>query len=158
MNSAIRPFKQAGFTLIELMVTVSMVAILASLAAPGFREIIAAQRMRTAAFGLMSDLTLARSEAVKRGASVSVAPVGDGWAGGWRVAIVGDSVTLNEQKDIGQGLDFTTGVTSVVFDRNGRLATPATVRFQIALLPARYRCISLDPSGRPKSTVSECPT
>jgi type IV fimbrial biogenesis protein FimT len=50
--------RHAGFTLIELMVTVSMVAILAALATPSFRELIEAQRLRDTAFSLVSDLTL----------------------------------------------------------------------------------------------------
>lgn len=149
--------KQIGFTLIELMVTVSLLAILAGLATPSFREMVASQRLRTAAFGLVSDLTLARSEAVKRGASVSLTPVSDAWAGGWRVRLVGGADVLSEQKPVGQGVVFSTAATEVVFDRNGRSTAANTVRFQLAATGSKYRCISIDPSGRPKSVAVECP-
>lgn len=156
MNTS-RYGNQTGFTLIELMVTVSLLAILAGLATPSFREMVASQRLRSAAFSLVSDLTLARSEAVKRGASVSITPVSDAWAGGWHVRLVGAADVLSEQKPVGQGVNFSTVATEVVFDRNGRATAANTVRFQLASTGSKYRCISIDPSGRPKSVAVECP-
>ena len=54
-----------GFTLIELMVTIAIAAILATLAAPSFREYIVSQRIKNASFDLFTALTLARSEATQ---------------------------------------------------------------------------------------------
>lgn len=147
---------QAGFTLIELMVTVSLLAILASLATPSFRELVAAQRLRTAAFSLLSDLTLARSEAVKRGASVALTPVSDAWTGGWRVKLVGADDVLSEQKPVGTGVIFSTLSTDVTFNRYGRSTASSSVKFQLTSAGAKYRCITIDPSGRPKSVALEC--
>ena len=56
----------AGFTLIELMVTVSLVAIVTSIAVPSFRTMTANNRITTETNGLVTAIRLARSEAVKR--------------------------------------------------------------------------------------------
>ena len=64
--------KQLGFTLTELMITVAIMAILLAIAVPSFQQTIANNRVRTAADGYAAMLQLARVEAVKRGASVSV--------------------------------------------------------------------------------------
>jgi len=63
---------QNGFTAIELMVVVSIVAVLTGLAAPSFTLLIESWRVRTAQEALSSTLLLARSEAIKRGGRVTV--------------------------------------------------------------------------------------
>lgn len=149
----------AGFTLVELMVAVAMLAILAALATPSFREFVEAQRMRDTAFGLVSDLTLARSEAIKRGGNVVITPVGGNWAQGWAVTLAGGGASLSEQRAPGNGVALDTTATGVGFDRNGRSTAMGTVRFELTTTrQTRYRCISIDPSGRPKSVAEECPT
>ena len=71
-----------GFTLIELMVTIAVVAILTTVAVPGFRDLIRNNRVTTQTNEVVSALNFARTEAIKRGRSVTVRlqPVGDGWS------------------------------------------------------------------------------
>jgi type IV fimbrial biogenesis protein FimT len=56
----------AGFTLIELMVTVMVVGILMALAEPSFRAYVQNNRLSGQASSLVYSLSYARSEAIKR--------------------------------------------------------------------------------------------
>ena len=62
----------AGFTAIELMVVVAILAILAALAGPSFTPLIENWRVRESAEQLQSTLYYARSEAIKRGGQVVI--------------------------------------------------------------------------------------
>ena len=68
---AARPTMQ-GFTAIELMVVVSIIAVLAALAGPSFAQIIESWRVRDATESLRSTLLFARSEAIKRGGQIAI--------------------------------------------------------------------------------------
>lgn len=76
-----KPNKGHGFTLIELMVTVTIAVILITLAAPAFTDMIRNNRMTAQANDLLSILAYTRSEAVKRGTIVyaCVETNGSGW-------------------------------------------------------------------------------
>ncbi len=85
MNS--RP---AGFTLIELMITLALLAILATIAAPSVRDSIRNARMTSAANDFLTDLSIARAEAVKRGVPTAICTSSNGtsctgttWNQGW---------------------------------------------------------------------------
>jgi prepilin-type N-terminal cleavage/methylation domain-containing protein len=67
----IRPCRR-GFTMIELMVVVALVAILLAVAAPSFVSYLARQRVEGVASELGTDLQFARSEAVQRNTDVRV--------------------------------------------------------------------------------------
>lgn len=146
-----------GFTLIELMVTVAVLAVMASLAAPSFQQLLAAQRVRTTGYNIVGDLVLARSEAVKRGENVTLTPVSGDWTQGWSVNVAPNAEVLSEQGRVGNGVQFTTSPASITFDRNGRTSVSTVVRFGLYDGAVNKRCISLDPSGRPKSAKMECP-
>jgi len=63
---------QRGLTIIELMVVVAVIAVLVTLAAPSFRSLIAAQRVKGINAELVTDLQFARSEAATRGRPVRI--------------------------------------------------------------------------------------
>lgn len=69
-SALLPPAALCGFTTLELMVVLSIAAILASLAAPNFAPLIESWRVRQAAEQLQSTLFYARSEAIKRGGQV----------------------------------------------------------------------------------------
>jgi len=65
-----------GLTLIELLVALAVVGVIATMAAPSFREFIATQRLKSVQAQLVTDLQFARSLAVSQGAGSKVA---DAW-------------------------------------------------------------------------------
>lgn len=157
--SRIRSSAQYGFTLIELMVTITVLAVILMLAVPGFRQLIESQRLRTAAFDMVADLTLARSEALKRGKDVTLKPLTSGtWVDGWQVLVGTEEVS--KRNSVGGGISFASAPSSVVFESSGRVSSStSTVKFGLRTSDSsRQRCILLDPSGRPKSISSGCPT
>ena len=64
--------KQSGFTLVELMFTITVLAVLLGIGVPNFRDFIRNSRLTSAANDLLADLNLARSEAVKRRVPVTL--------------------------------------------------------------------------------------
>lgn len=62
----------AAFTLIELMIVVALVAIIVTLAAPSFRDMILMQRLRAVNAQVIADVAWARSEAISRGTFIQI--------------------------------------------------------------------------------------
>ena len=160
-----RPRAGRGFTLIELMVTVALLAIGLALGTPYIRDAVMNVRMTGQANDLLADLALARSEAVKRNANVDVLPAGGGsnWAVGWEVK---SGTTVLSTQDGYSSVTFTTkdasyttalATTKITFSGTGRASTtssPASSSIAFILTsPATLgtwaRCVVLDPSGRP---------
>jgi type IV fimbrial biogenesis protein FimT len=86
----VRP-RAAGFTLVELMVTVAIVAILSAIALPSFSTSIRNSRLASTTNEFIAGVNLARSEAVKSNrigqicASSDGATCGTDWSAGWIV-------------------------------------------------------------------------
>lgn len=82
-----------GVTLVELLVTLAIAAILAAIAVPSMIEFVRDSQMRTTSGQLMSDLQFARSEAIRRNGPVLFCAVagcaipGGNWSGGWSVCV-----------------------------------------------------------------------
>jgi type IV fimbrial biogenesis protein FimT len=80
---------QCGFTLVELMVTVAVAALLVGLAAPTFRDMSIRNRLSTYTSDLIATIGYTRSEAVRRGVPVSICRSDDQetctgtWSDGW---------------------------------------------------------------------------
>ncbi|MDF3931081.1 GspH/FimT family pseudopilin [Pseudomonas citronellolis] len=66
-----RPKEMAGFTLVELMVVVAIIAIMASIGFPSFRSMLLDNRLSNTTNTLLGALQLARSEAVMQKTSIS---------------------------------------------------------------------------------------
>ena len=77
--------KGEGFTLIELMVAVAVLAVVLTAGVPSFRDIVRNNRLSSMANEFSATLNYARSEAIKRGIRVSVRKSGTNWENGWQV-------------------------------------------------------------------------
>ena len=128
--------RQAGFTLTELMVVITIVSILMAMGVPSYKYVTTANRASAEVNGLLGDMQYARSEAVREGQTVTVCISTDGatctatnnkWQGGWIVfsdANGNQTVDANEPvlrvKNAFAGQDtFTSTVSSVTFNREG---------------------------------------
>ena len=103
----------AGFTLLELIVTLALAAIIITVAVPAFQETMRRNRRATQANDLVSALSLARSEAIKRGEMVTICrssdqtdcTAGANWEDGWLVFVdsntaAGDAIgTLDDSEE-----------------------------------------------------------
>jgi type IV fimbrial biogenesis protein FimT len=82
---------ESGFSLLELIVALAIAAILASVAAPAFRNMIIANRIESQANLFATSVALARSEALKGSSRASLCASNDGatcsggWSDGWIV-------------------------------------------------------------------------
>ena len=151
--------RQRGFTLIELVVTLCIAALLAALAMPSMRSMVVNSRLRAGGTDLMSALLLARSEAIKRNAQVAVRPVVAGdWKNGWIVAAVGSGEQYDHKNALGVDVEVTGAPASIVYDRNGRLTAAGVTKVELADVQHRVesRCLAIDLSGMPKLAYGAC--
>lgn len=140
-----RRFNTRGFTIIEVVIAITVLALMVTLAAPMYTSITAANRTRAAAYSLVASLALARSEAVKRNAAVSVLPMGAGWQDGWEVETGGNTLSKNEPAP---HLVLAGPLAGVSYQPNGRLNTPGFVLFRVSADTGYTRCVVIDPGGR----------
>lgn len=118
----------SGFTLIELMVTIALAAILMALAAPSFSATIASNRLSAQTSDLITSLNAARSESIRRGRRVTVCKSVDGsscategdWSTGWIAfedkdsdAVVDEKETVLLVHQTGENLTMVKGTTNV---------------------------------------------
>ena len=148
-----------AFTLIEILVTLAVVAVLASLAGPSFREYLTTQRITSASFDLVAALAFTRSEALKRNANVAVATTSTAtpknWADGWTISVGGTDLRTQNAYT---GLVITASVATLTYRNDGR-ATASTDFSSSPSTPVAgvsSRCVKIDLSGVPRSTVGSC--
>jgi len=156
--------KTAGFTLIELVITVTLIGVLLAIAVPSFRSLTLNQGVKSAAFDLFAALEYARSEAIKRpGETVTLkagASIDGAWSTGWRLLdgagdilrswTVASNITVIDKN--------TTPLTQVSFGKDGHLAvTPKLeVNMSTSVAGTSPRCVKVTLIGRPMSQMGTC--
>lgn len=176
--TAIRLRSMTGFTVIELIITVVVLAILIALATPSFRELSLNNRTTSATNNLLADLALARNEAVKTARTAYVSARGE-WSEGWAVWVdadgdgtQGDSEPALRQQDpidspdvssenafalsgVAGATSGSTAITRVGFGSMGQVREPADgARFAICRPDGdrdKSSGIGIDLSGRAQS-------
>jgi type IV fimbrial biogenesis protein FimT len=138
----------AGFTIIEALVTVMILAILATIAAPNMTAFILSTRVRGAATDLYSSLIFARSEAIKRNANIDIVPI-SAWQGGWQVKA--GATVLTQQDAYPTNLSIAGPAGTITYQRDGRLSGNATATFTITApsnTTVKTKTVSVDLGGR----------
>ncbi len=103
-----------GFSLVELLLAFGIAAILMTLAAPSFNSFIDSQKLQTATLEFYAGVNLARAEAIKRGAQVTMVAVdGNNWKSGWTI-FVDDNGNL--KADATEQIIFTHDALSTKFN------------------------------------------
>lgn len=110
-----RQLRHSGFTLIELMVVIAIIAITATLAAPNLSQMTANYRVRGAAEGILNALNFARAEALRRNSPVRFSLTAGG--SGWAVSQVSPTTTLQTHStdEAGTTVTSSTAATDVTF-------------------------------------------
>lgn len=107
--------KQQGFTLVEMMVTLFVLAILLAVAVPSFRAMLLNFQIRAAAEGLNTGLQLARAEAIRRNTNVIFTLNNNAtWTVGCQVVVAdADSDGVDDCPEVIQSKEGVEGATKV---------------------------------------------
>jgi type IV fimbrial biogenesis protein FimT len=173
----VRRTRQSGFTLIELMMVVALLAILLTVGMPGFNSFIVKTRISGATNELLGDLSYARSEAATRQVEVAVCvstdlaacATGQTWDKG-RIIFVdtnadgavsaGETVLRVSQAMTGASVSTTGfGSSSIVrFRPFGGLRPPTAGSFKLCPPSGTEgRLLSVATTGRPVTAKTTCP-
>lgn len=161
---------ERGFSLMELLISVSIMVILATIGIPSFVSYTATQDSKRGAQTLYASLLTARAEALKRNANVYVHANGGNssdWGNGWIITtnVALDTVDCQSTsalpgvlfthcRDGRDGLEFSSPVSSITYRPDGR-ATPA--RVQLCHDSANVRSVRVEAGGLPYlSTSGDC--
>jgi type IV fimbrial biogenesis protein FimT len=167
--------RDSGYTMMELVMTMAIAAILASIAIPGFKYVTNSNRIASEVNGLLGDIQFARSEAVKEGQTVTICSSSSGtgctstnWDGGWIVfldtnnnkAVNTGEPIIRMQPALGGTDTFvaTPGTFhALTFNRMGYAPTGSAATINITLHDSTSntnwtRCVAINPIG---SAVTE---
>ena len=169
--------QNTGFTLVELMVTIAIVAILLAVGLPSFQGSLRSNRVATSTNELLASLALARTEAIKTVQASQVCArdgnaCGTDWNQGWLVVTDsdGDGTTFEttvKAVDAHPNLSITmsggTDNAVVQFDRRGRLDDDAGTPRKVEISPegddaedAHFRCMTISQIGQVSTVKGPC--
>lgn len=154
--------RSRGFTLIELMVTITVAAVLLTIALPSFVSTTLNSKLRATANNLSAAVMLARSEAIKRNAATQLCPSdndsscsGD-WEDGW-IVIASDNTVVHREGPVPEGFKVNTTATTLSFDPSGVGSTAAdfTICRATPSVGSQERVVTVTATGRPSVTRTE---
>lgn len=120
--------QQTGFTLTEFLITLSIAAILITLVAPSFNNLIQQARLTIATNELISAINLTRIEAIKRNGRVDLIAHDSNWKNGWIITANDQTIFHHEalHKDINVDSNFTSNTKAyIAYNGSGRTRTDA---------------------------------
>jgi len=154
----------SGFTLIELMVTIAIVAILLAISVPGFQSFIEMIRSERIASDLRSAVNYARSEAIKTGEPVSVCAANSSntgcatsaktdWTDGWLVVQGPDVFQVWQAVPVGYEV---IAFDELVFRPTGETLASVTQYIEITKQSSEKACIFISPIGQIREVQAAC--
>jgi len=159
--------KIAGFTLIELMIVVAIVAILATIAGPSLLEASLSGKIASYATDLVGSAQLARSEAIKRNTTVTMCVSADGasfgsgnWNQGWILLVSGQVLRVQAASEAGIQINSTSSAIS--FDPSGLVSSAATLTVcrKLPTVGRAERVVAISATGKAslsKTSAGVCP-
>jgi len=141
--------KNRGFTIVELITVMAIIAIVAALALPGMRAFIESSQLTATANDFVEAATTARSEAIKRREAVTLKPVdGVNWKNGW--ALYDTAKVLIKSYDRPSSsliLSFPTDLKDITYNLNGNRQGGASFKISICVGSGKGREISIGSIG-----------
>lgn len=165
-----------GVTLLELMTAIAVLGVLTAVGVPAFTNIMRNNQIAAESSDLVMALSLARSEAVKRGMRVSVCAAGAvantcaggaNWGNGWLVfvddfgalgTVDANDEPLQSWPNPSAGVAVNSPVQSVTFNRRGRAEFVGSFNIlKSGCTGDQQRAINVALSGRVSLTRIACP-
>lgn len=146
-----RPRESAGFTLIELMIVVALLAIFSAIALPNFATLIRNNQVQGAADELYGMLQYARSESVSRQATIKIqagSSTADQWAGDVQV-LMGTSVLRQlGTAGLGTSVSAASSLGTLSFNPTGTVNSKACITVCSTQDATACRYIAIQNTGR----------
>lgn len=163
-----RTYTMKGFTLFELMLSISVAAVIISFGVPGFQSLMANNQAATHSNDMVTALNLARSEATRRGTPINLCSSTDGatcngtndWSTGWIVRVPGGAVIRTWPARRNGANVLTANVNQIQFQSRGSLLGGAAPLLQVRLPKCsndQGRDISVNVAGRISVDRVDCP-